>query len=410
MPEGINQSLVWWVTVFLATGASAMGTPTASTPTLDTNIHLRGPFENARLRFERDKRGHVAFIGGSITEMDGYRPMVMEILKRRFPETAFTFTAAGVASTCSTTGAFRLYEDILSRGPVDLFFVEFAVNDDQDAHHAYRECVRGMEGIVRHTRRHRPYADIVLVYFINPEMLQIWQSGQVPLPVRAHNEVVGRYAIPTINLARETAEKITADMLTWQQYGGTHPGAIGNRLCANMIDRLMSLAWSHPIQADAERVAHPLPAALDGHSYAGGRLVAPDKANIVRDMVVQVPDWSKIKGNCRQRFAQDRLLCAEKPGAELTLEFEGTAVGAYILAGPDAGIVKVGIDGLPEKAINLFHEFSMQLHYPRTVMFDADLKPGGHTLRLQISHDKDARSTGHAMRVLHFVENATPHP
>jgi len=410
MFAGINRSLVWWVAVFLAAGAPAMRASTVSTPISDANIHLRGRFENACLRFEQDKRGHVAFIGGSITEMNGYRPMVMEILKRRFPKTAFTFTAAGVASTCSTTGAFRLHEDVLSRGPVDLFFVEFAVNDDQDAHHAYRECVRGMEGIVRHTRRHSPYADIVLVYFINPEMLQIWQSGQVPLPVRAHDKVADHYAIPTINLAKETAEKIAAGSLTWQQYGGTHPGAIGNTLGANMIDRLMSMAWDPPIVAGAERIAHPLPQMLDSYSYAGGQLIAPDKANIVRDMVVQVPDWSKIKGNCRQRFASDRLLCAEKPGAELTLDFEGTAVGAYVLAGPDAGIVKVSIDGRPEKAINLFHDFSLQLHYPRTVMFDADLKPGRHTLRLRISQDKDTRSTGHAMRVLHFVENAVPHP
>ena len=31
----------------------------------------------------------------------------------------------------STTGAFRLERDVLSAGPLDLLFVEFAVNDDQ---------------------------------------------------------------------------------------------------------------------------------------------------------------------------------------------------------------------------------------------------------------------------------------
>ncbi len=118
----------------------------------NNNIHVRGHFQNARIRFERDKIGHVAFMGGSITEMDGYRPMVMELLQRRFPETKFKFTAAGISSTCSTTGAFRLQDDVLDQGPIDLFFVEFAVNDDGDAGHAYREAMRGMEGVVRHTR------------------------------------------------------------------------------------------------------------------------------------------------------------------------------------------------------------------------------------------------------------------
>mgnify|MGYP005715954185 FL=1 len=72
------------------------------------NIQLRGSLDNCRIRFELQKVGHVAFIGGSITEMNGYRPMVCEMLKKRFPETEFEFTAAGIASTCSTTGAMRL--------------------------------------------------------------------------------------------------------------------------------------------------------------------------------------------------------------------------------------------------------------------------------------------------------------
>src|SRR4051812_433389 len=56
------------------------------------NVRLRGNLDNSRLTFTQKKEGHVAFIGGSITEMDGYRPMVAEGLKKRFPETKFTFT------------------------------------------------------------------------------------------------------------------------------------------------------------------------------------------------------------------------------------------------------------------------------------------------------------------------------
>ena len=58
----------------------------------------------------------MAFIGGSITEMNGYRPMVCDILEQRFPMTAFTFTDAGIASTCSTTGAFRLQSTCWTKG------------------------------------------------------------------------------------------------------------------------------------------------------------------------------------------------------------------------------------------------------------------------------------------------------
>jgi len=406
----LSQSFFSSVATVLLAVVSVLNAQVEVAPTSDANIHLRGRFQNARRHFENQKKGHVAFIGGSITEMNGYRPLVMAILQRRFPETEFTFTDAGISSTCSTTGAFRLHDHVLSKGPVDLFFVEFAVNDDQDAHHAYRECLRGMEGIVRRTRRHNPNADIVIVYFINPGMLATWQAGQIPLSVRAHDEVARHYGVSTINLAKETAEQIQAGTLTWEQYGGTHPGPIGNTLCATLIDRLMSKAWRGPIAPGAGPIAHPMPDALDARSYFHGRLIAPDQTQITRGMAVRTPDWSTLAGACRGRFAKSRLLCAEEPGAELTLPFQGTAVGAYVLAGPDAGIVEVSIDGRPSRAVNLYDDYSKGLHYPRTVMFDADLKPGKHILRLRVSDEKDPRSSGHALRVLHFVENSVPLP
>ena len=394
--------MVMWLTVGTPSTLSRGQTASLS----DTNIHLRGQFQNARIRFGKEKKGHVAFIGGSITEMNGYRPMVTDILKRRFPQTQFTFTAAGISSTCSTTGAFRLDDHVLSKGPVDLFFIEFAVNDDQDAHHMRRECIRGMEGIVRHTRLHNPNADIVMTYFVNPEMLETWQSGRVPLSVDAHGEVAEYYKVTTINLAKEIADRITTGRLTWKQFGGTHPKPQGNEICASMIDRMMSKVWIQPLSPDARPVAHPLPAdLLDRNSYWRGRLIALDQAEVIRDMAVQVPDWSNIKGNCRSRFVSDRLLCATMPGAEMTLDFSGTAIGAYVLAGPDAGTVEASVDDGPFRPFNLYHHYSRGLHYPRTVVFDADLKPGTHWLRLRISADRDECSAGHAMRVLHFVAN-----
>ena len=125
--------------------AAVLSTACATAAEFGDNVHLRGDFRNARIAFEREGRGTVAFLGGSITEMNGYRPLVCEILQRRFPKTVFKFIDAGISSTCSTTGAFRLGTDVLGQGPVDLLFVEFAVNDDQDAHHTRDACIRGME-------------------------------------------------------------------------------------------------------------------------------------------------------------------------------------------------------------------------------------------------------------------------
>jgi len=97
------------------------------------------------------------------------------------------------------------------------------------------------------------------------------------------------------------------------------------------------------------------------------------------------------------------MLCAELSAAELSLRFTGTAVGAYVVAGPDAGIVEASIDGGPFRRINLFHRFSRGLHYPRTVMFATDLKSGKHMLTLRMS--SKTINGGHAMRIIQFVAN-----
>jgi len=109
---------------FVLKHTSATAEMTAETIVSDRNFILRGSYQNSRIQFERNQRGHVAFIGGSITEMDGYRPKVCAMLETRFPKTAFTFTQAGISSTCSDTGAFRFTQDVLSQEPLDLLLGE----------------------------------------------------------------------------------------------------------------------------------------------------------------------------------------------------------------------------------------------------------------------------------------------
>ena len=41
------------------------------------------------------------------------------------------------------------------------------------------------------------------------------------------------------------------------------------------------------------------------------------------------------------------MLVSEKPEATLKLKFNGTAIGMFVVAGPDAGVVEYSIDGGP---------------------------------------------------------------
>lgn len=162
---------------------------TAAKQNFAENIEIRADYHNSRAVFEKRRSARVAFLGGSITEMDGYRPMVADFLKKRFPETEFTFIDAGISSTCSTTGAFRLERDVLSAGPVDLFFVEFAVNDNQDGFFDETTARRGMEGIIRRLRLSNPDADMIMTFFVNEPIMADYRAGNEAVSIRTHRQV-----------------------------------------------------------------------------------------------------------------------------------------------------------------------------------------------------------------------------
>ena len=369
----------------------------------DRNIKLRGQLNNSQNQFIINKTGRVAFMGGSITQMNGYRPMVSKLLENKFPKTKFEFINAGISSTCSTTGAFRLKSHVLDKGNIDLFFIEFAVNDDQDAGHAERDCVRGMEGIIRHARESQPQMDIVVTYFVNPGMLNQLKEGKIPMSIAAHEKVLKHYNVSSIFLAREVVDRIQSGKLTWSEFGGTHPKPAGNAIAAEMIKYLLNQVWSGEVSADKNN--HEVPdKVIDEKSYYRGDFLSPEKFSN-KSWVWKIPDWKKIPGNFRNTFSGMKLLCCNSTNKELTVNFKGPALGVYVLAGPDAGIIEVSMDGGAWKSYDLYHRYSRGLHYPRTVMFATDLKSSDHTARIRMSEKSNKVSKGSFARILNFTVN-----
>ncbi len=87
------------------------------------------------------------------------------------------------------------------------------------------------------------------------------------------------------------------------------------------------------------------------------------------------------------------------------MHFNGRALGAYVLAGPDAGVLEVSINGGDYKRVNLYHRYSRGLHYPRTVMFATDLKPGKHTAQIRVALPKRGTPGNRTARILQFTVN-----
>lgn len=380
----------------------------AKTPFGYDYFELRGGLANCRAKFQKEKTGRVAFLGGSITAAPGWRDLVCEDLKRRFPETTFDFINAGIPSLGSTPGTFRFQRDVLANGSVDLLFEEAAVNDDTNDFSDV-EQVRGMEGIVRQALLSNPKMDVVLLHFADPGKLAKFKAGETPAVIVNHERVAAHYNVPSINLAREVTERIEAGEFTWENdFKDLHPAPFGHELYAKSVSRLFDAAFS----GDVTLTPRPLPEPIDHASYFNGSLLNP--ANVVAaDSVMLGDGWKLIdnwkpsdKVGTRPGFVNVPVLATETAGATMTLTFDGRGIGVFVASGPDTGLLEYRVDGGDWKSVNLFTQWSPSLHLPWAKMLASELAPGSHQLELRSSVSTDARSQGHAIRVVHFLLNS----
>ncbi len=367
---------------------------------------VRDGLTNCRIKFEREKKARVAFLGGSITAGGGWRDLVCESLRKRFPGTEFDFVPAGISSLGSTPHSFRFRRDVLMNGPVDLLFMEAAVNDETNGQTPV-EMVRGMEGVVRQARISNPKMDIIMLQFVDPDKIKVINEGKTPVVIECHEKVAEYYGVPSIDLAKEVTERIHAGEFTWEKdFKNLHPSPFGHALYNKSIQRLFDEAWKQPMAADAVLKDCRCPEKpLDEKSYFRGRLVDIKEA-VPDDGWAVVPDWKPVdRAGTRKGFVNVPALVSEKPGSEFRLKFEGTGVGVFVAAGPDAGIAEYSIDGGTFASRNLYTQWSGGLHLPWAQVLNADLAQGQHEMVLRVSKEADPKSKGHAIRIIHFLVN-----
>lgn len=365
----------------------------------------RAGLQNARLRFEREKFGRVAFLGGSITYNPGWRDSICAYLQRRFPETTFEFIAAGIPSMGSTPGAFRLERDVLSKGRIDLFFEEAAVNDATNGR-TDGEQIKAMEGIVRHVKNQNPAADIVLMYFVDPDKMEDYRAGRIPAVIRNHESVATHYGLSSINLAREVTERIDRGEFSWEEdFKDLHPSPFGQRIYARSMirfldDALLMVGLSGQVPADEQ-----LPNKLDPFCYDDGRLIDISKAKLTEGWAIH-PNWTPTDGTgTRNNYTDAPMLVGEEAGGPLQLKFRGHTVGIAVAAGQDAGMIEYRIDRGEWQSLNLFTRWSKSLHLPWYYTLANGLKNKKHRLEIRVAADRDERSNGNACRIRYFYAN-----
>jgi len=366
-------------------------------------IEQREGIGNTLYRITVEKKATLAFIGGSITEMkSGYVSLVEKLLRRKYPECDFSIINAGISSTCSDTGAFRLRRDVLSKAKrIDLLMVEFAVNDNQDGHFTRQHAICCMEGIVRQARKSNPAINIVFLYTANKSHIRNYTAGKIPLEIAAHETVAEHYKIPFVNLARLVATGLKKHFFDWKTFGGVHPASFGNELYAKTILKLFEqqhIPKKISLYSLTEKKC-------DKFAFEFGRLINVDEAQCGKYWSVMLPEWKTIPGAKRRHFDKKPVLFSNTPGAEFTLKFSGHAIGLLLTAGPDAGRIRYRIDNSVWQEAELFTRYSTFLHYPYTLILSSELARGQHILRVRVDNSKHEKSRGHTMRIAAFTIN-----
>ncbi|MDO6518697.1 SGNH/GDSL hydrolase family protein [Zobellia uliginosa] len=367
---------------------------------------LRDGLQNSTIKFQHEKKGRVAFLGGSITHNGGWRDSVSNYIQKRFPDTEFEFIEAGLPSTGSTPAAFRMKDDLFKGGPIDLLFEEAAVNDATNGR-TDQEQIRAMEGIVRHARYVNPATDIVIMHFVDPGKMKTYRQGKIPAVIQNHEKVAAHYKLPTINLAKEVTDRIDAGEFTWKgDFKNLHPSPFGQGIYANSMISFLEEAWVRPVAEDDKIKSYALPAPLDHFSYDKGELVDIKEAKYNGDWKI-VENWEPTDGKAtRENFTKVPMLIGEKANdGKLSFNFTGNTVGIAVVAGPDAGIITYRIDKGKWVKLDLLTNWSRSLHLPWFFTLATDLENKKHTLQIKIAQKEDPKRAGNSCRIRYFYTN-----
>lgn len=366
--------------------------------------NYRDMLQNSLFVFNKEKKGRVAFMGGSITYGGSWRDSIMAYLQLRYPETKFEFIQAGIPSMGSTSGAFRLENDVLDRGKIDLFFEEAAVNDRVNGI-SDNEQSRAMEGIIRHLRSANPACDIIMMHFVDPDKMADYRKGIIPMEIRNHEKVADHYNVSSLNLAREVTSRIDAGEFSWEKdFIDLHPSPFGQNIYYRSIRSFLQNCWRDSTLVPMSVVNHPLPDKLNNYCYDLGKLIPLSMINLTKGWQLN-NDWTPNDGiPTREGFVHVPILMTDKSQEEISFDFTGRAIGIVAVAGPDAGTIEYRIDTGNWERLNLYTRWSDQIHLPWYYTLKANLPVDKHKLTIRLVSEGSG-SKGSVCRIRYFYIN-----
>ena len=325
----------------------------------------------------------IAYLGGSITAANGWRPKTFAWFKSQYPAAGLIEINAAISGTGSDYGACRLASDVLAKEP-DLVFMEHRVNGGGGFE------AKSVEGIVRQIWKQNPRTDICLVYTLAQGMLADLQAGKQTRFGAVMETAANAYGIPSIDLGVEIAKREKAGDLVFKSSDavpgklvfskdGVHPGSEGHDVYRDVIARSM-LA----MKSAGKPGPHLLPAPLDARCWETASLLPLSK-------VMLSSGWTAVDTKTDAVYREDfgrtdaMLLGAfkcDKTGETLTLSWIGTTLGFSDIPHGTGMEVEATIDNAPPVTIRR-PQTETKTRYAR-FFYLPEQAPGRHTAVVRI--------------------------
>ena len=374
-------------------------------------VHVRKGAGNFLEKLKAGKSVTVAYLGGSITEMSGWRNMTTDWLRKTYPAAEVEEVHAAIGGTGSGLGVFRLGHDALSKNP-DLLFVEFATNDSSES---AESIWRNFDGIVQQTWARNPKTDIVFAYTITTRMMDNYSAGKMNAAASAMEKLADHYGIPSVCFGPRVVAGVKAGKLVMsigelasavpaetpdrdraideelKQKGqtlfskdGVHPAKSGHELYLKSVAAAFKAMRSIPPVDHGKFVGKPF---FDG-TLAAAKMVPVDSSMTVGDgwtkLAADAPEQKSFSGRGGQFYR------AEKPGDRLVFRFRGTKCMVYDLLAPKGANVRVTVDGKVVRAVN--PRFDGYCWYTRLATLDVfDGAGGEHSVEIEVLAEQPER-------------------
>ena len=332
----------------------------------------------------------IAYLGGSITAANGWRPKTSAWFQAQYPKAKIIEINASISGTGSDFSACRLQGDVLTQKP-DLIFLECRVNGGG----GYE--AKSVEGVVRHAWKDNPKADLCFVYTLHQGMLKELRAGKTPPFGRIMEGIANAYGIPSIDLGVEIARREKAGSLIFKgaapvegklvfSKDGVHPGDEGHSVYCEVIGRsMLKMA-----EADKAR-PHALPAPLDALNWETATLMPIAGATLSAEWTAvdtkTDPVYSESFGRTHAML-RGAMKC-DRAGASITVTWNGTAVGVSDIPYGKPSALEAVVDGgqpiTAERAQTESVKHSRFWYLP-------EQKPGEHTVTFTVKQLPEGQS------------------